>query len=280
MLHVPLYSWNWVTELQCEKLKRLPIMEATTERAVISVENIRTSFGSKEVHRSVSFSIQSGIVAGLIGGSGTGKSVLLREIVGLLKPSAGNIKVLGIDVWNCSGSEMNYLRSQWGMLFQDGALFSALTVAENIAVPMIEDGSLPESCIEQLVMLRLCMSGLEPDVGLKMPASLSGGMRKRAALARALALEPRILFLDEPTSGLDPITARAFDQLIQTLAHNLGITVLLVTHDLDTIKGIVDDLIVLDDGRVLAQGPVEEVAGLENRWIQSYFGSGGMRDGA
>lgn len=243
-----------------------------TDKAVISIQDVRTQFGMNEVHKSVSFSIREGIVAGLIGGSGSGKSVLLREIIGLLQPTAGSISVLGVDVWSCSGQEMDRLRSQWGMLFQDGALFSALTVAQNIAVPMIEATDLPESRINELVALRLCLSGLKPEVGSKMPATLSGGMRKRAALARALALEPRILFLDEPTSGLDPITARAFDELIQTLAHNLGITVLLVTHDLDTIRGIVDDLIVLDDGKVLAQGPVSEVIEMPNEWIRSYFG--------
>lgn len=243
-----------------------------TAQTVIVVDDVHTSFGSTAVHKGVSFKVKAGCVTGLIGGSGTGKSVLLREILGLLRPDAGKIEVFNVDVWRCSAAELEFVRQQWGMLFQDGALFSALTVAENVAVPLVETTGLPQSCIEDLVSLRLVLSGLVPEVGVKMPAALSGGMRKRAALARALALEPRVLLLDEPTSGLDPITARGFDQLIQTIAHNLGITVLLVTHDLDTIRGIVDDLIVLEQGRVLAQGPVEQVCQIPNQWIQNYFG--------
>ena len=243
------------------------------EQTVIAVRDVETSFGSNQVHQGVTFSVKRGTVTGLIGGSGTGKSVLLREIIGLLRPNAGQVIVLGVDVWKASDAQLEKLRSRWGMLFQDGALYSALTVEENVALPFVENTDIPEKFIRDLVDLRLCLSGLSPKVASKMPAELSGGMRKRAALARTLALEPEILLLDEPTSGLDPITARAFDHLIQTLVQSLGITVLLVTHDLDTIHGIVNDLIVLEQGKVLAQGPVEAVSKKSNKWIQEYFGA-------
>jgi phospholipid/cholesterol/gamma-HCH transport system ATP-binding protein len=210
-------------------------------------------------------------VNALIGGSGTGKTVLLREMIGLLQPTAGKVQVLGVGIWRASEHELSDLRRRYGVLFQDGALFSALSVAQNVAVPLIEKTNLSAKTIQELVDLRLILSGLSPEHGEKMPSELSGGMRKRAALARALALEPEVLFLDEPTSGLDPVTARAFDKLVKTLVHNLGITVFLVTHDLDTISGIVDNLIVLAKGRVLAEGPVESVRRVQDDWIRSYF---------
>ncbi|MCB0339932.1 MAG: ATP-binding cassette domain-containing protein [Bdellovibrionales bacterium] len=245
--------------------------------AVIEVQDVHTKFGSKVIHSGVSFSIEAGSITALIGGSGCGKSVLLREILGLLRPDLGKIKVLGTEIWNCSESELSQLRMRVGMLFQDGALFSALTVAENVGVPMYEQSDLSPEAIDELVELRLTLSGLAPKIGSLMPAELSGGMRKRAALARALALEPEVLFLDEPTSGLDPITARAFDSLIRTLVDGLGITVLLVTHDLDTIEGIVDNLIVLGSGKVLAQGDVASVRGENVPWISEYFSSRARR---
>ena len=240
---------------------------------IIAVENIVTRFGAQEVHKGISFGIEPGSVVALIGGSGSGKSTLLREMIGLLPPTAGTVRLFGIDIWNTDLDTMSELRHRFGVLFQNGALYSALTCGENIAVPLVEQAHLPEDTIRHLVQLRLGLTGLTPDVALKMPSELSGGMRKRVALARALALEPELLFLDEPTSGLDPINARAFDSLIRTLCDSLGLTIFMVTHDLDSIESIADRLIVLDQGKVLADGPVPEVARVDHPWIQEYFSS-------
>ncbi len=239
--------------------------------AVIEVDQIVTRFGDNTVHDGVSFSVGRGTLAALIGGSGTGKSVLLREIIGLHRPDEGSARVLGTDIWRSHEEEVDGVRRRFGMTFQDGALFSSLTVAQNVEVPLAEHTAIAPPTRHEIVRLRLAQAGLHADVGSKMPSELSGGMRKRAALARALALEPEILFLDEPTSGLDPITARAFDALVRSLVDNLGITVFLVTHDLDTLLTVVDRLIVLADGKVLADGPVAEVARLDHPWIRSYF---------
>lgn len=238
---------------------------------VIEVRHIQTVFGTSQVHRDVNFEVSRGTVVGLIGASGCGKSTVLKEIIGLLRPSGGNIRMLGTDVWNASEQELSELRRKFGVLFQNSALFSALTVADNIAVPMREQSSLPEEMIPSLVDLRLRLVGLDPKNGQKMPSELSGGMKKRVGLARALALEPEILFLDEPTSGLDPISARAFDELIRTLCDGIGLTVVLVTHDLDTVLSIIDHLVVLEGGVVLSQGPVDEIKRLDHPWIQEYF---------
>lgn len=242
-----------------------------TRDAVIEVENIVTRFRHQAIHDGVTFSIPRGTLAAMIGASGTGKSVLLREIIGLQRPSAGHVRVLGCDMWHASAEEVAAIRRRFGMMFQDGALFSSLSVAQNVAVPLIEHAPPPPELLDPLVRLRLAQAGLTADVGAKMPSELSGGMRKRAAIARALALEPEILFLDEPTSGLDPATARGFDALVRSLVDDLGITVLLVTHDLDTLLTVVDRLIVLGDGRVLADGPVAEVVRVDDPWIRSYF---------
>jgi phospholipid/cholesterol/gamma-HCH transport system ATP-binding protein len=244
---------------------------AEARGTVIEVDGIVTRFGEATVHDGVSFEVARGTLAALIGGSGTGKSVLLREIIGLHRPTAGTVRVLGTDMWHAHEAEIAAVRRRFGMTFQDGALFSSLTVAQNVAVPLAEHTSIDPGMREQIVKLRLAQAGLHADVGVKMPSELSGGMRKRAALARALALEPEILFLDEPTSGLDPPTARAFDALVRSLADNLGITIFLVTHDLDTLLTVVDRLIVLADGTVIADGPVAEVARADHPWIRSYF---------
>jgi len=238
---------------------------------VIEVEGIVTRFGSTTVHDGVSFDVERGTVNALIGGSGTGKSVLLREIIGLHRPTAGSVRVLGTDMWQAADSEVAAVRRRFGMTFQDGALFSSLTVAQNVAVPLAEHTAIAPPLRDQIVKLRLAQAGLGADAGAKMPSELSGGMRKRAALARALALEPEILFLDEPTSGLDPPTARAFDALVRGLADDLGITVFLVTHDLDTLLTVVDRLIVLAGGKVIADGPVAEAVASEHPWIRTYF---------
>jgi phospholipid/cholesterol/gamma-HCH transport system ATP-binding protein len=240
---------------------------------VVEVRDIRTSFGERSVHKGVTFSVRRGEVAALIGSSGSGKSVLLREIIGLMRPSSGSVSVLGTDIWTSSAEEVAEVRRRFGVLFQEGALFSNLTVAQNVEAPMVEHLSLPPELRSRLVDLRLSLSGLSPKEREKMPSELSGGMKKRAALARALSLEPEILFLDEPTSGLDPITARQFDELVKSLAHNVGIAVLMTTHDLDTLLGIVDQLIVLDEGMVIAQGSVDDVRRIEHPWIKEYFAS-------
>jgi phospholipid/cholesterol/gamma-HCH transport system ATP-binding protein len=239
--------------------------------AVIDVADVVTRFGAAVVHDGVSFTLPRGTLAALIGGSGTGKSVLLREIIGLQRPTGGRVQVLGTDMWRAPESEIQAVRRRFGMMFQDGALFSSLSVAQNVAVPLTEHLKLPPALLAPLVQLRLAQAGLDADAGSKMPSQLSGGMRKRAALARALALEPEILFLDEPTSGLDPTTARGFDRLVRDLVDQLGITVLLVTHDLDTVLTVVDRLIVLAEGRVLADAPPAEVVRIDHPWIHSYF---------
>lgn len=243
------------------------------ERAetILEVGSIVTRFGEQTVHDGVSFTLQRGTLTALIGGSGTGKSVLLREIIGLHRPTDGKIRLLGTDVWQDSADQLNEMRRRFGMMFQDGALFSSMTVAQNVAVPLVEHARVPPALLDPLIKLRLAQAGLEPDVAEKMPSELSGGMRKRAAIARALALEPEVLFLDEPTSGLDPTTARAFDKLVRSLVDDLGITIFLITHDLDTLLTVVDRIIVLANGKVLADGTIDDILKLDDEWIQSYF---------
>ena len=238
---------------------------------VLEADSVVTRFGTEVIHDRVSFTVGRGEVVALIGASGTGKSVLLKEAIGLILPSGGTIRLLGTDVWRSSADELNALRRRFGMLFQDGALFSSLTVAENIAVPFRENTDLPMDLIAPLVGFKLALVGLAPDAGSKTPAELSGGMRKRVALARALALEPEILFLDEPTSGLDPVGARAFDALVRVLSESLGLTVFIVTHDLDTLLSIIDRAIVLSRGKVIADGPVSAVMQADDPWIRDYF---------
>jgi phospholipid/cholesterol/gamma-HCH transport system ATP-binding protein len=238
---------------------------------VVEVEQVVTRFGAQTVHDGVSFALARGTLTALIGASGTGKSVLLREIIGLVRPDGGRVRVLGTDMWSASAAEVAAVRRRFGMMFQDGALFSSLTVAQNVAVPLIEHTRTPAELLAPLIALRLAQAGLPPAVGARMPSELSGGMRKRAAIARAIALEPEVLFLDEPTSGLDPPTARAFDALVRSLVDDLGITVLLVTHDLDTLLTVVDRLIVLADGGVRADGSVAEVMQTDDPWIRAYF---------
>ena len=246
-------------------------MGEAAAQPIIKVDSVVTRFGEQTVHDGVSFKVERGTLVALIGGSGTGKSVLLREIIGLHRPTDGTIKLLGTDVWGATEQELDGVRRRFGMMFQDGALFSSLTVAENVAVPLTEHANVPPELLEPLIQLRLSQAGLPADAGAKMPSELSGGMRKRAAIARALALEPEVLFLDEPTSGLDPTTARGFDRLVRSLVDDLGITVFLVTHDLDTLLTVVDRVIVLARGKVLADGPVKEVIKVDDPWIQAYF---------
>ena len=238
---------------------------------VIEVQGISTTLGGKSIHRDLDLSVARGEVIALIGGSGTGKSVLLREIIGLLRPQAGHIRLFGHSVWDSTPEQMNLLRRRFGVLFQDGALFSSLSVEDNVATPLFEHTELPHPLCRQLARLKLALAGLPADVSAKRPSELSGGMRKRVALARALVLDPELLFLDEPTSGLDPISARAFDKLIRLLADSLGLTVFLVTHDLDTLFSIIDRVIVLSNGRVLGSGSVAELKQIDDPWLNDYF---------
>ena len=238
---------------------------------VIEIRDVNTTLGDKVIHQGVSLEVRRGEVIALIGGSGTGKSVLLREIIGLLQPGSGSVKVFGEEVWDIPAESLRQLRTRFGVLFQDGALFSSMSVEQNVATPLREHTQLPLRECLRLARLKLALAGLPPDAATKQPSELSGGMRKRVALARALALDPELLFLDEPTSGLDPISARAFDHLIRLLSDSLGLTVFLVTHDLDTLLSIIDRVIVLADGRVLGEGSIEQLRTIDDPWLTEYF---------
>jgi phospholipid/cholesterol/gamma-HCH transport system ATP-binding protein len=241
---------------------------------VLSLQGIHSVFGGKEIHKGVSFEIAQGEITALIGGSGSGKSTLLKIVLGLAHQTQGEVSLFGRNLSGLSREELQKVRNRYGVLFQNGALFSALTVGENIAVPLREQTTFGEREISEIIALRLALSGLSAGDQNKMPSDLSGGMRKRAALARALALEPELLFLDEPTSGLDPINARAFDTLIRTLSRSLGLSVLMITHDLGSINLIADKVLVLGEGKLIAQGTVEEVRATQHPWIEEYFSSG------
>jgi len=239
---------------------------------VIALRGARKRFGSQTVFDALDLHVYRGEILGLVGASGTGKSVLLRSIVGILPLDGGRLTVFGRDVAGLSPSERVEMERRWGVLFQDGALFSSLTVLQNIQVPMREQVGLPRRTMDELAFLKLGMVGLPPDAAHKYPSELSGGMRKRAGLARALALDPEIVFLDEPTSGLDPIGAAAFDRLIRRLQQTLGLTVFMVTHDLDSIFSVCDRVAVLADGRIVRAGaPAELARDPRHPWIKDYF---------
>ncbi|HYB56377.1 MAG TPA: ABC transporter ATP-binding protein [Alphaproteobacteria bacterium] len=240
------------------------------EAPVIRVQGLVNRFGNQIVHDHLDLEVRRGEVLGVVGGSGTGKSVLLRTIVGLNRPAAGRIEVLGEEPAKLDDAGKHALEQRWGVLFQDGALFSSLTVTQNIAVPLKEHTELPPRLIEEIAAVKIDMVGLPQDAGAKFPSQLSGGMRKRAGLARALALDPEILFLDEPTSGLDPIAAAGFDQLVRALQQSLNLTVFLVTHDLDSLVAICDRIAVLVDKKVLV-GSLDELLENTHPWVQSYF---------
>ncbi len=249
---------------------RPPVSDARP--LALQIRGLVTAFGDFVLHKGLDLDVPCGQVLGLVGGSGSGKSVLMRAIIGLQPVRAGTVQIMGHDGLDPDPAARRALRRQWGVMFQDGALFSGLTVAENIQVPMREFLHLPEPVMAALAATRLRQVGLPADAGAKYPSELSGGMRKRAGLARALALDPPLLFLDEPTAGLDPISAAAFDELIRLLADTLGLTLFLITHDLDTIISVCDRVAVLGEGRVLATGTVAELRAFDHPWVQQYFG--------
>ena len=242
------------------------------EEPIISVRGLCNQFGDQLVHKDLDLDVRRGEVLGVVGGSGTGKSVLMRSIIGLQVPTAGEVTVFGEPMVGRADDEATRVRRRWGVLFQGGALFSTLTVAENVQVPLREFyGHIPPDLMDEIAGYKIVMSGLPGDAGTKYPAELSGGMRKRAGLARALALDPELLFLDEPTAGLDPIGAAAFDDLTRGLQERLGLTVFLITHDLDTLYAICDRVAVLADRKVEAIGTIDELIALDHPWIAEYF---------
>ena len=238
----------------------------------IVVRGLRNSFGDQVIHEGLDLTVDRGEIIGVVGGSGTGKSVLMRSIIGLQIPDEGTIEVLGESITDARDDADIDIRAQWGVLFQGGALFSTLTVAENVEVPLRQFyPELEDELLHQIARYKIMLSGLPPEAAAKYPAELSGGMRKRAGLARALALDPALLFLDEPTAGLDPIGAAAFDRLTKELQETLGLTVFLITHDLDTLHEICDRVAVLADRKVIAVGTIPELLALDHPWIQEYF---------
>jgi phospholipid/cholesterol/gamma-HCH transport system ATP-binding protein len=239
--------------------------------AVISVRDLTVGFGETAVLDSASLDVFEGEILGFVGGSGAGKSVLMRTIIGLLPKRNGSIEVLGTDLAAVNEDERRAIERRWGVLFQQGALFSSLTALQNVQFPIREYLNLSPRLIEEIALAKLEMVGLNANVRGKYPAELSGGMVKRVALARALALDPDIVFLDEPTSGLDPIGAAEFDALIRTLQRTLGLSVFMVTHDLDSLHTVCDRIAVLSEGRIIATGTIETMLASEHPWLKSYF---------
>ncbi len=243
-----------------------------SDEPVIRVSGLKNSFGEQIVHEGLDIEVRRGEILGVVGGSGTGKSVLMRSIIGLQTPEEGEVEVFGEQMLDRDENESMDVRKRWGVLFQGGALFSTLTVAENVQVPLKEFyPGLDQILLNEIASYKVVMTGLPADAGPKYPAELSGGMRKRAGLARALALDPELLFLDEPTAGLDPIGAARFDELTKSLRDTLGLTVFLITHDLDTLYAICDRVAVLADRKVIAIGTIPELLALDHEWIQEYF---------
>jgi phospholipid/cholesterol/gamma-HCH transport system ATP-binding protein len=243
-----------------------------SDDVIIRVRGLKTAYGSHIVHEGLDLDVMRGEILGVIGPSGSGKSVLLRAITGLKTPSAGSIEVFGEDVAHLPPEERRAIERRWGVMFQDGALFSNLTVRENVMVPLKEHTDMSLQLMRELADMKIRLSGLSGEAAPKYPSDLSGGMRKRAALARALALDPELLFLDEPTAGLDPITASGFDSLVRDLQRALQLTVFLVTHDVDTLQATCDRIAVIGERRIIAIGTIDELRNHEHKWIQQYFG--------
>jgi len=247
-------------------------MAGDPDSPIIRVRGLVNRFGEQVVHEDLDLDVRRGEILGVVGGSGSGKSVLMRSIIGLHTPDAGRIEVLGVDARSDDPDLRLQILRNTGVLFQDGALFSSLTVGENVQVPLKEQHpDLPDTLRYELALLKVKLAGLPADAINKLPSQLSGGMRKRAGLARALALDPPLLFLDEPTAGLDPIGAAAFDELIRTLQRALGLTVFLITHDLDTLYTICDRIAVLADRKLVINAPLAEVERCDHPWVQEYF---------
>jgi len=242
-----------------------------SQESVISVRDIVTRFGSRTIHDGVSLTIKKNEIFGILGESGSGKSVLMKEMIMLLEPNAGEVTVLGKKLNSISYKEAQHLRREWGVLFQFGALFSSMTIAENIEVQLKEYTDISKEMRDKLVRSKIALVGLDAHVASLYPSELSGGMIKRAALARALVMEPKLLFLDEPTSGLDPVGARNFDSLIVELRDMLGITIVMITHDLDSIFSIVDRMAILADKHVVAEGSIENVLQSQHPFVEAFF---------
>ncbi|MBU1326450.1 MAG: ABC transporter ATP-binding protein [Alphaproteobacteria bacterium] len=238
---------------------------------LIEVRGLRSQFGDNVIHDDLDLTVARGEVIGVVGGSGTGKTVLLNTIIGLKEPEGGSVSIFGHDMANLSGPEAADVERRTGVLFQSGALFSSLTVLQNVAAPLVEHTRLPLATIDEIAEMKIAMVGLKPEAHHLKPAELSGGMKKRVGLARALALDPELLFLDEPTAGLDPIGAAAFDQLIRDLSDDLGLTVFMITHDLDSLYAITDKVAVLADKRVVAMATVSELERSDHPWVREYF---------
>jgi phospholipid/cholesterol/gamma-HCH transport system ATP-binding protein len=248
-------------------------MTATNDTAqpVIEVRDLRTRFGAAIVHDGVNLSVREGEIFALAGASGCGKSTLLREIILLQRPEAGSIRVLGREVVGLDDEQALPLRRNWGVLFERGALFSSLTVSENVGLPLREHTQLGDGLIDEIAAVKIALTGLPPSAGLKYPSELSGGMRKRAALARAIALDPKLLFLDEPTAGLDPLSAGGFDELVKHLKELLGLTVLMVTHDLDLLWRVADRVAFMVNGRIAGVGTMQALSETEEPLVREYF---------
>ena len=245
---------------------------------IIQIQNLWSQFGPVVVHQDLNLTVQAGEVLSLVGGSGSGKTVLLRQMLGLEHPARGKVQVFGEDINLAEAERVQDLRNRWGMLFQHGALFSALNVFNNVAQPMRELRVLPEELIRDAVLLKLQMAGIGPEHARKMPADLSGGMIKRVALARALALEPELLFLDEPTAGLDPDASESFVELIRSLHREMRLTVVMVTHDLDTLFALSTKIAVLAEKHIIAYGAPEQVLEVKHPFIEHFFlGARGRR---
>jgi phospholipid/cholesterol/gamma-HCH transport system ATP-binding protein len=248
-----------------------PAPDRARAEALIRVRDLVVGFGDRLVMRGLDLDIRQGEILGFVGASGQGKSVLTRTILGLVPKRSGRIEVFGEDVDGLTAAGRRAVERRWGVLFQQGALFSALTVKQNIQVPMREYLTVSDRLLDELAMLKIEMVGLKPDAADKLPSELSGGMIKRAALARALALDPEVVFLDEPTSGLDPIGAGDFDDLVATLQRTLGLTVFMVTHDLDSLHSVCDRIAALGEGRIIADGPIEAMLASDDPWLRAYF---------